>query len=73
MEDKYVMDKKFIFTVQCDSEEELKIYTDAMNNFSALCNIYNKARNYVKYMSPTEKNYYNMGKDIRELSGHVYD
>lgn len=62
------MEDKYVFTVKCEDLSELKIYTDAMNNYSDLGYIYNIVRGFGKYQEPNLENYYKMVDEIKELS-----
>lgn len=54
--------------ITTDDINELKIYTNAMDNYCKLVDIYGIARNYDKHTEPTEENYYKLCEEIREIS-----
>lgn len=67
------LNHKYQFSVRCDDEYELMGYVNAPLNQSALHNIWQKARDYGKYLEPTPENYTKLVNEIKEMSGHVLD
>lgn len=62
------MENKYMFYVKCEDLDELKTYSNAVDNSAKLFDIYNIARNYDKYIDYSEENYDKLIEEIKDLS-----